>query len=338
MNRTKKLTAALLACLMVFLLAVTACKPAQDEPSNGRNEARATDAPLTEPTAEPSAEPTAEITAEPEPEPVLTDTPMVIPETVVIDDEYCTFIILGMEADTIDGFTLQAYLENKTEDCEITFHISQAFVNGLEVDPVFVASIGPGKNDIGEIRFVDELPYDDELLYELIPVFTDIELYLSVEKFDYSINEGEGKGLYYHEPVHIYPYGEDNATKFVRETQPTDTVIMDNEQFTFIVTGRDQDGYWPITLKAYLVNRTDSTVMVSVQRARINGVACDPYWASEMVPGTSTFINVFWSAAELNASGIDPDVEIETIEMDLRIYEADSYGSPLFEGTVTLHP
>lgn len=324
MNRTKKLTAALLACLMVFLLAVTACKPAQDESSNGRNEARGTTEPAMEPAAEPTPEP------EPETEPEQEIIPINTPETVVIDDEYCTFKILGMEVDTIAGNTLLAYMENKTDTRQLEFWIEDAYVNGLRWNPSFIIEVAPGENTVREITF------DDPELSELIPVFTDIELHVTVDECN--LYDGYEAVVDRTESVHIYPRGEKNAEKFVRETQPTDMVLVDNDRFTFIVTVRDEDGYWPITLKAYLVNRTDKVVMVNVEHARINGIACDPFWAYEMYPGTSSFKDVFWSKADLERSGIDPAKGIEEIEMDLRIYEEDNYGSPIFEGTVTLHP
>lgn len=71
------------------------------------------------------------------------------------------------------------------------------------------------------------------------------------------------------ETIHIYPYGEDKAVKFVREAQATDNVIIDNNYITVIVTGYEKDDIFGYTVNLFLLNKTDKNVMFSVDEASV---------------------------------------------------------------------
>ena len=68
-----------------------------------------------------------------------------------------------------------------------------------------------------------------------------------------------------------------NAVAFVREAQATDNVIIDNDYVTVIVTGYEDDEIWGYTANLFLLNKTDKTVMFSVDDASVNGFMADPF-------------------------------------------------------------
>ena len=43
------------------------------------------------------------------------------------------------------------------------------------------------------------------------------------------------------ESIHIYPYGKENAGKFVYEAKAGDQVLVDNEYVTVIYTGDNKE-------------------------------------------------------------------------------------------------
>lgn len=66
-------------------------------------------------------------------------------ETVLFDDENCTMIVTGFDPDNIWGYTVNVYLENKT-DQSLMFSVSDAAVNGYMCDPFWATTVAPGKH------------------------------------------------------------------------------------------------------------------------------------------------------------------------------------------------
>lgn len=74
---------------------------------------------------------------------------------VIPDNEFCTFKINSIEADNMWGYTLKAYLENKT-DLELMFSLSNVSVNGFMCDPLWAATVTSGMKSNEEISFTSE--------------------------------------------------------------------------------------------------------------------------------------------------------------------------------------
>ena len=65
-----------------------------------------------------------------------------------------------------------------------------------------------------------------------------------------------------------------------------EVVAIDNAECAVKITEIDPDNMWGYTLKAQLENKsTEKTYMFSVESASINGVQCDPMFASEVAAG-----------------------------------------------------
>ena len=62
--------------------------------------------------------------------------------------------------------------------------------------------------------------------------------------------------------------------------------------------------------------------MFSIQDASVNGMMCDPFWATEVMAGKKAYANVSWFKETLEENGIDT---IETIEFNLRVYDAEDW-------------
>lgn len=75
-------------------------------------------------------------------------------EQVIIDNESCTFIIEGSEIDSIWGYTLNCYLENKTS-YPLAFSWNDVSVNGYMVDPFWAKEVAAGKRAFSGISFSD---------------------------------------------------------------------------------------------------------------------------------------------------------------------------------------
>lgn len=77
--------------------------------------------------------------------------------------------------------------------------------------------------------------------------------------------------------------GEETAEN---EITFTEMIAIDNEECTIKITGIEADNMWGYTVKALLENKSaDKTYMFSVETAAINGVQCDPFFATEVAAG-----------------------------------------------------
>lgn len=247
-------------------------------------------------------------------------------EMVAIDNEECTIKITGIDADNMWGYTINALLENKSAEKIYMFSVDSAAINGVECDPFFASEVAAGKKSNEEISFSVDALEDNG-----ITDFTDIELTFRVYDSEDWLADAVAK-----ETVHIYPYGEDKAVKFVRESQPSDNVIIDNEYVTVIVTGYEEDDIWGYTANLFLVNKTDKNVMFSVDDASVNGFMADPLYATTVSAGNCAFSSMSWADTTFEENGI---TEVETIEFKLRAYDDDDWFAEDFANeTVTLNP
>ena len=247
----------------------------------------------------------------------------------VADNDDCSITITGIDADGwLSDLTLSAELENKSSDVNYIFSIESAYINGVDADPYWAESVAAGKSA------VDTIAFDTETLSAYgIESATDIELtFLVYNEDDWSEDYVVDK------TVHIYPYGKENAVAYERESLESDTVLMDNDSVTVILTGYEADDTWgEYCLYVYLVNNTDKDVMFSIDDASVNGYMADPFWAYSVNAGKSAFSTIAYTESTLEEIGIaDMETEIETIEFSLTAYDDDSMDT-FAEKTVTLN-
>ncbi len=231
-------------------------------------------------------------------------------ETTVVDNEKCSVVITEIDPDGFWGYTLKVHLENKTEDINYTYVVENATINGVQEEPLFFAEVAPGKKANEEISFSL-----DESINDLIGDYTDIELTFRVYDGDWNTDDAAN------ETVHVYPYGEDKATKYVRASLDTDNVLVDNEYATVIVTGYDENSFWGYDVNLFIENKSDKNLMVSVDNASINGIMADPFYAVAVLPGKCTFSSISWFSNTLEENDI---TDVETIEFELKIYDCDN--------------
>lgn len=247
-------------------------------------------------------------------------------EITVVDNDQCLIKITDIDPDSTWGYTLKAYMENKSGDKTYMFSITDAAVNGVETETAFAAEIAAGKKSNKDINF-----YDKKLSSNGVGDFTDIELSFKVYDSNDWLADPAAK-----ETVHIYPYGEDKATKFVRETQPSDIVIVDNDEVSVIVTGYGEDAIWGYTVNLFLVNKTDKGLMYSVDNASVNGFMADPFWATSVGAGKVAFSTMSWSDSKLEENGI---TTVEEIEMNFKIKDSENWlANAIFSEAITLNP
>ena len=247
-------------------------------------------------------------------------------ETIMLDNEECSIRFTGVEINEFGEFLLKACLENKSSRATYTFLITDGTVNGVSASPLFAVDVAPGEKLQKEIFF-----WSPRLEENGITRFTDIGIAFRVSD----------SSNYMADPVaepsmHLYPYGEDQAERFVREPQPGDIVLLDTPDVTVIANGVTRDNIWGQTVNLYIENRTDLFLMVSADEAVVNGIEANPIFACEIGPDSCGFTGVSWTNEVLEEKGIQ---DLEEIEMELRIYDSRDWSAPdFFREVVTFRP
>lgn len=247
-------------------------------------------------------------------------------EIVAVDNDECTIKITDIDPDNLWGYTLKVQLENKSAEKTYMYSVESASINGVQCDPFFAAEVAAGKKSNNEISFSDSALKENG-----VGDYTDIELTFRVYDSDDWAADDVAR-----ETIHIYPYGEDQAVNFVRESRETDNVIIDNDYATVIVTGYEEDAIWGYTVNLFLLNKTDKDIMFSVDDASVNGYMADPFYASEVAAGKCAFSSMSWFNSTLEENDI---TTVEEIEFHFKAYDSNDWFSDyLVDETITLIP
>lgn len=250
---------------------------------------------------------------------------IVFEETVLVDNENCTFKITAIDADNSWGYTLKTFLENKT-DLELMFSLTNVSVNGFMCDPFFATTVTSGMKANEEISFSS-----DSFSRNDIEDVTDITFTLNV----YDNNNWTADHLVT-EVITLYPMGKEAVQPYSRTAEEGEIVLFDDEKCTMIVTGFDPENPWGYTVNVYLENKTDKNLMFSVSDASVNGFMCDPFWAQTVAAGKRSNTAISWSESDFENNGI---TEVESLTLPISVYDADNWsGSYLIEDTFTVNP
>ena len=247
--------------------------------------------------------------------------------TVYIDHDECSIKVTTIDPYSIWGYRIYVQLENKSVDKNYTFYIEDIAVNGVMCSTLFSTTVAPGK------LANDDITISTSVLKENgIVDFTDIEISFKV----YESGQYGTDGIV-RETIHIYPYGEDKATKFVRESQPGDIVLVDNQYVTVtaIKFGYTSSGGYEVDL--YIVNKTsDTELSVSLDDVSINGVMIDPFYSTSVLAGKSEFSTVSWSSTALNNNCVE---DVTDIEANLTVDDAnDWFADDIVDKIINIYP
>ena len=238
-------------------------------------------------------------------------------EFVAVDNEECMIKIKSIDPDNFWGYTIKVQLENKSDSKTYMFSVDSAAINGVKSVAFFATEVAAGKKANDEIIFTTS-----DLKENGINNFTDIELSFRV----YDSNDWLADDVA-NESVHVYPFGEENATKYVREVKNTDNVLFDNENLTVIVTGYSDDNTLGYDVELFLVNKTDTELWFTADEESVNGFMIGSSFVASVPAGKCAFETMTWYDSYLEENEI---TEIEEIEFLLRVYDMDD----LFDGDI----
>lgn len=249
---------------------------------------------------------------------------------VLVDNEKFKIVILEASEDIFSLFTVTFYLENKTENQDLVFFVSDAVVNGY-VSGAWLAHILEPKTNKTE-----KMWFDTTAMGKIgITTFDKIELYTTV-------SDGDDNSIpdLLNEIFTIYPTGlsENEIVVPNRPTTAHEKVIADNSMMTLIFIDTYEDEIMgDYILQMYLENKTtDKKLAYDLDYAVINGYFIYSFWGPGLQPKTKQVSEVCLSLEDIEFAGIS---SVDKIELYFRVYDSDDFWGPnLLEEKITLYP
>ncbi|MBQ1376683.1 MAG: hypothetical protein IIY77_01815 [Lachnospiraceae bacterium] len=247
---------------------------------------------------------------------------------VLVDNGSCFFRIDGVKDDSLWGFTLKTYAENRTPDTKLTFTVDSACINGYMIDTFYYEEIPAGKKSSKEISFTNE-----SLKEAGIDVPEMIELRLEIRNSEDYSAQPVVKDVFY-----VFPTGKtaDEVEIPERKTTDEEKVIVDNDVCSFIIQGTEEDDFWGSYVVCYLENKTeDKVLMFSWDDVSVNGYMTDPYFGKVVTPGARTYAKVSFDDDFFEENHID---SLEEIEFKLRVYDDETWDEYFVDDVFTYEP
>ena len=294
----KRMICLILALAMIFTL--TAC--------GGKEESVVTTATEVNVEIDEAVTP-AETTEEAVPE--TTEAPVTVYETddtVLLDNAFCTFSVGAASSNDLAGMQLEVTCVNKTQEA-LDFSWNNVSVCGMMYDPMWAVTVPAGETLTSQVEI-------DTYALENMDVQAADEITFQLNVLS---SENWMDAPYAEEYFTIYPTGlsADTVIYPVRENVVTETVLVDDENMTFIIEYvQQQDLYY--VARCYIANKTQSTLMTSWENVSVNGQAVDPFWTALVAPGKSAYAEVKFADSDLKALGIET---VDSITFDLTAYD-----------------
>lgn len=253
-------------------------------------------------------------------------------EITVIDTEAVLVLITGIteNPESPCGYNIDFHIENKTSDTNCDYWVQYLSVNNMELEPHFGGTIKSSEvrdDTMGDTNYLSH--YTQYTNYYSAnnkqAEITDIELTFVV----YDEN-----GNYYNqcvnpiarETVHIYPYGEGNATVYNRQPKNTDIVLIDNEFMRVTFVGTNMEHYFCDEYETYyfIENKSDRTLVLQADDVLLNGNTIYngtmyTNWVQvEVRPNKCAYEQICWSENALIEYNIE---NIDELTLILRAYD-----------------
>ena len=236
--------------------------------------------------------------------------PVEFEPVVVVDDDNCYIEIVGYADDYI-GKTIEIKLENRSDSTDYIFSTDYVVVDGVEVQTLLYQQVNPGESAEAKISITG-----DDLEKIGLTEYTDIALSFVVDNGTDIFSDAVVEGVV----AHIYPYGEENASVFVREPKDTDVVIVDNEYVKVTVIESDFNILNWYDVYTYIENKSDKQLCLYMENVTVNGKGSSPFFFPTVTAGNSTVNNcMFIDLEDLEIT------DVEEIEFDLCITDYNEW-------------
>lgn len=234
-------------------------------------------------------------------------------ETALVRNDQCSFTVTDLEVNEHLGLQIHVLCEN-TSDRPLMFSWNNTSVCGFMYEPMWAEEVAAGKKVNSTIGI-------DTYSLEQIGINTveEVTFTLMVQDSEEFMNPPVV------EQTHtIYPTGKTADTVNLPQYrhQEEETVIVDNEDLTFIIRSVDDELADLYTLNCYLANKTDDNLIVSWEDVSVNGFMVNPFWSVAVAAGKQAYSDVLFYRSDLEEQDIEV---IQNIEFRLQAMDYDNW-------------
>ena len=187
-------------------------------------------------------------------------------------------------------------------------------VCGFMYDPLWAEEVAPGKKVNSTIGI-------DTYALEKIGIN-------NVEEISFTLTVRDSEEFMeppiVEESYSLYPTGK-NAESVKRPQyrhREGETVIVDNEDLTFIIYEVDDELADYYTLYCYAANRTGKDILLFWEDVSVNGFMVNPFWALSVAAGKQAYTEIIFFRSDLD----EQDIEVvQNIEFRLQAYDNDNW-------------
>lgn len=271
----------------------------------------------TEPPMSPTAAPTVpQATNAPTIAPTEAPADYTLSGLVLADNENCRFTVTGTEYNEHLGLQIQVLCENKS-DRPLMFTWLNTSVCSFMFDPMWAEEVAAGKQVNSTIGI------DTYALEQMqVESVDEITFTLYVQDSEEFMNEPV-----VNENHTIYPTGKqaDQVVYPQYQHKEGETVIVDNDEITFIIEAVDDELADYYTLKCYIANKTGRNLLVSWDDVSVNGFMVNPFWAISVAAGKQAYSEIIFFRSDLEEQDIEvvQDIEFNLLVSDSDDWEAD---------------
>ena len=239
----------------------------------------------------------------------------------IVETNYITMEVNSIEVDD-DYLVIDTLVTNSNTKRGYEVSVTRASVNGIEIYPTYSEDVDADDEcdepiEIGLSNVIENTDIKD--------IF-DIELAVTIEDDDMEV--------VYKDVVHIYPYGADKAERYARQSNDTDIVIVDNEQYKVTVTEFEYVAGWGYSIHMYIENKTDETIYLGGENYSLNDTDADTWYDDYVGANGVSFSRLEWSQSDLDDAEVE---EVTSINFTLSIYDEEA-DNLLYRNTITLNP
>ncbi len=220
------------------------------------------------------------------------------------------FSLYDVKTDGNGGFELSVAAENLTADRTMELTLFGASLNDVATLPLWSVTMKPGQGKVENLSLnLSEIaPIEGETLEK-------IGLYFLA--LDSETGEPLDVG---NQPIFYYPTGA-NGTYVPRDRAPAAGVtLLSNSEINIVatdVTIEKELAVWQL----YVENRTDKPMLYVCDGATVNGKTVGAIWMGMLLPHTSMYTGMIFSALEWEEKGISA---IDTAAFSLDAYDMDA--------------
>lgn len=253
----------------------------------------------------------------------ITDGESIFAEQTLVDNENVLITLKRVNKGTFE-YEWVTHITNKT-DAPISIAFDGVALNNAVCDPGFVAKIPANEESDVVVK------WDEETLEESGLTPAAIGKAVLTIRVKNAVDYSE----LYAEEMTVYPEGETDI-EYITFNGGENAELVNNEQMIINVNGASEsdDGY---KLNLNVTNETDRELVLTAEDAMVNGVKCDPYWATSIPAYASNVETIEWLSDVLKLSDLESG-DITTIAMKLVAYERNTENSELlFEKEVSIN-